>query len=501
MRRLLCILLFTSIATIAARGADPKTVTRALDIRDLTTRRPDRSSPIQIHGRLLAPALDAETMPHRLIECARLAEDASLTLAGVAFPRLDGEPTVDPRGLLGGIMACIAPETWLKDARSIETCEESLTISNRPDVVDAVAGIVAEIRALAGAPIAIEGLIVSAAILDAAWPSWRSDAPFLPEEAFRKASGAREARLLAALAPSGQAIGIDRTTESSFLADLCVDQTGVSPATNPGIVRLPAGERLVIRALPLPGRRGFRIDLAIGRYRLGEVRRVKLDFADLALPALAEDFFATSGIVPAGTVAAIQAFAGAGSDTVFLIAARSVLPIPSGEKRTHILLDPRAATTPDPPTAIFASWEPPKEAGAGQPLPPIARATERLADEIVDHFPSEFSVAGGSAIESIGTLLIAAGKDEALASIRRFIERRVADASRLATVRIDILDLSPPQLASIRAGAEGGALLPPDWDRGISETKELKRRSLLLAGRIGIPISFRTADLAASIVG
>ena len=210
--------------------------------------------------------------------------------------------TFDPEEI-ADFIATIDADSWRDERNSLDFDRERLIVVQTPAVISRVDALLRGLEREAERLVAIEVAIVPPEVLDALAPRWR--APSSPvcwdSELFDRAvvaAGARGGCFASRVRPSAWE-SLSARAFVSRLADIDVNQTGVTPVADPRVAIALHGTRVLAFAVPTSDLSAVRVDLRAARIAdAEEPGAARLSVATLELAHEVNEQLGTSVVVP-----------------------------------------------------------------------------------------------------------------------------------------------------------------------------------------------------------
>jgi len=417
--------------------------------------------------------------------CLREPWSLGLELASPAENDGDGSTGWDMERLVALIQRTIAPDSWRNSRNSLEARDGRLTVVQTPDVLEKIDSLLTLLETREARTFGIDLAMVPPESLEKAAPlSLRpGSSPWLDGDVLDRAVAADPARaaVLCAQAAEGAPARLQPPAVALLLGDLEVNQTGVTPVTNPVVEPAFLGlhAEVVVRSGPVDGR--LRVDLELGRAGLrGKPERRRVLGADLDLPVTEREQAGTSLAVEDGRTALVGFFSpgpsaqGGPGDMktaafAVLLRVRGSTPAAAGQPAPFLpglieagvlLFEPRDHSIQGLPAARRSD----SEAAPREDLL-LGAAAAALDPANLDAARERISLAHGA--------VLVGGGDEDARKIRVELARLARERLRMVT-----LDLWQGEAESGElAGAAGSSvLLDPSWIERIGSRPGLRAR-------------------------
>lgn len=427
-----------------------------------------------------------------------------ISFAGESFPgerSASGGLWLAPSAVAEAIRSLIEADSWSNTRNALDADGETLVVVQTPQALERIGPLLRRLEARAERTVTLDLALVPIEALEVAQPDWRRPGapPWLPRETFGRAVAASKGRALVASGPVSE--GGHRVVEpravSHHLLDTEVNQTGVTPTTDPIVDAYLAGAFAKVKVLRSPGGGWFRADLELGRTDLldgAESRSTTIGPIELIRER--QERIAATIVLPEGRTAVAAVLAGpvdgvsgpasfaalvrvtsapAQDDVPGEVPGEGIAAIDAGlvlepipEHRMVPSMDPRSWWR----SSAFRDGSPPDDDDARGLLSPAA--LDRLVAGSVLAAGGRRSVryrAGGT------ILLDGTGVD--LAAVRKSLDRAAWARSTLLVVDVWQGTLTSDELAAL---GESGVLLDGEWSERMATASGLRLRAVCLAG-------------------
>ncbi len=298
-----------------AEEPQSNTISQRYRVQNILRPRYSENRAIRPFGKLLLP--DEESIHEGHADHAFIEPESYVTAAQQEIPNTES-------------LVELLEDLFWQDGISFKGFCETLFVNAPPDIQDKIKAVLDELNRRALARIRLECLVVPLETLDTTLPGWRSDAPWLPVSAFRKLLAAPSSKLFTAVVCNGQTTALASGTQKRFLSNNSINQTGVSPVSNPFLKSLFDGLRVEAESFLSAGRDTVRLDLGFqARDIAGRLKTISKDLHRFELPRVKETCLWSTVFIPKNRVLVAGGFSG-GIDAESVVLLVRINPIGAG---------------------------------------------------------------------------------------------------------------------------------------------------------------------------